>query len=139
LNDLPGNLKASQPEDAILEAFNGSKDRSSQRVSKLGRAVYREPAALLEDEEHASYASTLWLSMGILVDLEWERHPRGAYYPALELGKRELSRLEILSEYELLSGRMGCGLFRLLMSVERWSMQRTSNLLSFKNGPLFLV
>jgi hypothetical protein len=40
LNDLPGNLKASQPEDSILEAFNRSKDRSSQRVSRLGRAVY---------------------------------------------------------------------------------------------------
>jgi len=40
LNDLPGNLKASQPEDAILEAFNRSKVRSSERVSRLGRAVY---------------------------------------------------------------------------------------------------
>ena len=40
LNDLPGNLRASQPEDAILETFNRSKDRPSQRVSRLGRAVY---------------------------------------------------------------------------------------------------
>jgi hypothetical protein len=39
-NDSARNLKASQHEGSILEAFNRSKDRSSQRVSRLGRAVY---------------------------------------------------------------------------------------------------
>jgi hypothetical protein len=40
----------------------------------------------LEGEEHISFVSTLWLSVGTLIDLEWkDRYPAGTRYPVLEL------------------------------------------------------
>jgi Trypsin-like peptidase domain len=40
---------------------------------------------LESSEEHASYVTTLWPSMGIQIDASWEQRPKGSYYPLWDL------------------------------------------------------
>ena len=40
-----------------------------------------------EHEDHASYASSLWMAMGILVNANWDRVPVGTYYTVYELAQ----------------------------------------------------
>lgn len=43
--------------------------------------------ATLEEDGHISYASSLWMAMGILVNANCDRHPPGVYYTVHELAE----------------------------------------------------